>query len=168
MSKTEIYAVKENEDLIFIGECRNAFRGAMYVWNDIAKRYFNLESFPHFDEDMQKRVWNAGNENQLTQSEEIVLASTMDRAIVKKENINLLLVALNEYGSKHENSSILEQANLIKERLSDIPDGYSIAWIQTTVCDGWFREYDEDSDEYVCNMSGFFDVMDQQEPKQGA
>ncbi len=127
----------------------------------MAKRYFGLECFPHFDEKMQSRVWNAGNEKPLTKSEEIVLASTMDRATIKKESIAELLAAFNEYGAAHENSSISEQANLIEDGLSDIPDGYSLAWIQTSVCDGWFREYDEDSEDYVCNLTGSFDVIEQ-------
>ncbi len=161
MSWTQIYAVKENEELIFIGECRNAFRSAMYVWNDMAKRYFGLECFPHFDEKMQSRVWNAGNEKPLNKSEEIVLASTMDRATVKKESIAQLLAAFTEYGSAHENSSILEQAKLIEAQLDEIPDGYTLAWIQTSVCDGWFREYDDDTEDYICDLSGSFDVIEQ-------
>ena len=162
MSSTLIYAVKQDEEPISIGQCRNAFRGAMYVWSDIAKRHFGLESFPHFDEDMQRRVWNAGNEKPLTTTEIIVLASTMDKAIVDKAGIDGLLTAFKEYGENNENSSISDQAELIEKNLGSIPDGYSIAWIQTSVCgDRWFGEWDEEKEIYTCDLSQSFEVMQQ-------
>lgn len=162
MSTTLIYAVRQDEEPIFIGECRNAFRGAMYVWTDIAKRYFGLECFPHFDGDMQHRVWNAGNEKPLTNAELIVLVSTMDKATVGKSGIDELLAAFREYGANHGHSSISEQAELINESQTKIPDGYSLAWIQTSVCgEGWFGVWDEEGEKYTCNMSESFDVIQQ-------
>jgi hypothetical protein len=161
MSNTSIYAIKQDKQPIFLCECHNAFRGAMYVWNDIATRYFELECFPTFDEKMQSRIWNAGNEKPLTNSEIIVLASTMDGAIVKKECVSKLLAAFREYGEKHENSSIADQSKLIAKKMDIIPEGYSLAWIQTSVCEGWFREFDDDTEEYTCDTSGSFDVFDQ-------
>lgn len=162
MSTTLIFAVKQDDEPVFIGETRNAFRGAMYVWKDMAKRYFGLGGFPHFDEEMQRRIWNAGNEKPLTEAEMIVLASTMDKAIVAKPGIEKLLVAFEEYGTAHEQSSISEQAELIRSNIDTIQDGYSLAWIQTSVCgDGWFCEQDEDSEETTCNLEGSFDVIEQ-------
>lgn len=161
MSATLIYAIKQGEQPIFIGEARNAFRGAMYVWNDIAKRYFGLGGFPHFDDEMQRRVWNAGNEKPLTEAELIVLASTMDKAVVEKAGIEKLLLAFNEYGPAHENSSIQEQAELISSNADKIPDGYVLAWIQTSVCgDGWFGMWDEETDVRTCDLTGAFDVVE--------
>lgn len=162
MSYTSIFAVKDNEEPVFIGECRNAFRGAMYVWNDIAKRHFGLSGFPHFDEEMQRRVWNAGNEKDLTHAELITLASTMDKATVKKGDAETLIAAFKEYGRTHENSSIAEQAELIANGLKEVPDDYRLAWIQTSVCDGWFEDYGaDDEDAAVCNLIGSFDVIEQ-------
>ena len=163
MSETIIYAVKQDEEPIFIGECRNAWRGAMYVWNDIAKRYFGLDSFPMLDDDMRSKIWNAGDEKSLTDSELIVLASTMDKAVVKKEGISQLLSAFKEYGDIHENSSISDQAKLISDEEINIPDGYSLAWVQTSVGEGWFKEYNEETEDYLCNTAGSFDVIDQTE-----
>ncbi len=161
MSHTIICAVKQGEEPILLGECRNAFRGAMYVWHDMATRYFHLEGFPHFDEKLQRRVWNAGNEFPLTNAELIVLASTMDKATVSKDGIDRLLEAFKEYGADHENSSIAEQAGLISEQRKNIPDGYCIAWIQTSVSDGWFSFWNEDGDSMTCNMPEHFDVIEQ-------
>ncbi len=160
MSTTMIYAVKQDEEPIFIGECRNAFRGAMYVWNDISKRYFGLDGFPHFNEEMQRRVWNAGNEKPLTNPELIVLSSTMDRATVSKSAIDELLSAFDEYGNEHGNSSITEQAEVIRGHIDKIPSGYSVAWIQTSVCgDGWFGSLGDD-EEYKSDLTNSFDVIE--------
>lgn len=162
MSNTTIFAVEQNEAPIVIGSTTNAWRSAMYVWSDISKRYFGLEGFPHFDEEMQSRVWNAGNEKPLTKAELIVLAATMDKAVTNYENIPVLVKAFEEYGIAHPNSSIGEQAVLIKERATKIPDGCSLAWIQTSVCgDGWFSSYPEDSEFSVCDLSDSFDVIEQ-------
>lgn len=162
MSTTQVFAVKQDEEPIFLGECRNAFRGAMYVWSDISKRYFGLDGFPPFDLDMQSRVWNAGNEKPLTEAELIVLASTMDKAIVDPAGIQQLLVAFVEYGEAHENSSISEQAEIINKSIPEIPDGYALAWIQTSVCaDGWFVNWDKENEVDIADLSESFDVIQQ-------
>lgn len=161
MSATTIYAIKEKEEPIIIGEFKNAFRSAMYVWNDIATRYFDLDAFPMFDNDMRSRIWNASDEKLLSKSETIILALTMDRAVVKKVNISDLLIALNEYGGNHENSSFKEQYESIKEGIDDIPVGYVLAWNQTSVGEEWFLVIDKENDEYVVDISCSFDVIDQ-------
>lgn len=158
MSSTLIYAVKQDEEPVLIGEIKNAFRGAMYVWNDISTRYFDLEHFPHFDDEMQRRIWNAGNEKPLTEAEMIVLASTMDKAVVGKDGVKKLVAAFNEYAVAHEHSSIKEQADLIGA--FPIKDGYLVAWTQTSVChDGWFKVWDDDV--ITCDLSEAFDVIEQ-------
>jgi hypothetical protein len=164
MSETIIYAVKDGENPRIVGTCRNAFRSAMYVWKDIAVRYFDLESFPHFDTGMQHRIWNAGNEKPLTQTEKIVLASTMDRATVSLNNLAPLVAAFEEYGAEHPGSSIGEQALLLKNLIppeSEPDSGRLIAWQQTSVGEFWASEYDEDTEEYTACLGDYFDVVEQ-------
>lgn len=159
MSSTEIYAVTPNscQD---IANIRNAWRGAMYVWNDIAKRYFGLQSFPHFDEKMAKRIWNAGNEKPLILSERIVLASTMDRVTVKSSDAKRLCDAFDEYAAAHPNSSIGEQSEVIKNY--QFGDGEKIAWCQTNVCEFQFSpEYDEEENPTYNDLSSSWDLFEQ-------
>ncbi|AUG84890.1 hypothetical protein Athena1_0010 [Vibrio phage Athena1] len=160
MSYTEIYSIGDNH-CCEIGETQNAWRGAMYVWNQIAQKYFGLESFPHFDEEMQRRVWNANNEHTLTNAESIVLASTMDNVTVKAGDIPRLVVAFEEYAKDNPNSSIGEQAEIIKN--SDLLPEQKIAWNQTSVCEFNFSsEYDEENDEYTySDLSGSWDLFEQ-------
>lgn len=134
MSYTEIYSIGKNH-CEKIGETKNAWRGAMYVWNQIAEKYFGLKSFPHFDESLQRKIWNAGNYHHLTEAELIVLASTMDDASVKKSDIPKLIKAFEEYHKEHPNSSFLEQAEIIKN--AELLDDQKISWNQTSV--NWYK-----------------------------
>lgn len=44
MSYTTIFFLKK--DKVLSSDFKNAFRGAMYVWNDFAKRYCEMDGFP--------------------------------------------------------------------------------------------------------------------------
>lgn len=164
MSCTEIFAVKDGCEPILISEISNSWRGAMYVWNDIAKRYFGLNGFPFFDYEMRDRIWNAGNEKDLSTSEKIVLASTMDLATVNKDNFHKLYLAFKGYESYNKDSSIGEQAEIIQDNIDKIPDDYFIAWNQTSVNgDAWFSGFNEDEEKNICNLENAFDVISQVE-----
>lgn len=165
MSYTEIYTVGKDH-CKKIGETRNAFRGAMYVWNHIAQQYFGLELFPSFDEELQRRIWNANNEHPLTDDEIIVLASTMDRVVVDYKDVDRLVSAFGAYAAKHPNSSFGEQAEIIKQ--ADIQPGQKIAWCQTTVGEFLFapvyEEDDETGEETECrfdDLSTAWDLFEQ-------
>lgn len=160
MSYTEIYVIGD-EYCSQEGETKNAWRSAMYVWDQIAKKYFGLEGFPFFDEDLQRRIWNAGNEHKLTSHELIVLASTMDKVTVKAKDLPRLIEAFEAYSKEHPNSSIGEQAEIIKNL--GLSKQHKIAWCQTTVSSFCFSpEYDEDEDKYTySDLDGAWDLFEQ-------
>lgn len=144
MSYTEIYVLGENP--YHAGETQNAWRGAMYVWNQIAIDYFGLQSFPTFDEDMQWKIWNAQKHHEIKDFERVVLASTMDNAVLKGSDAKALVEHFRKYAEAHPNSSIGEQADII-ESLNASDDQF-IAWCQTTVSGFWGREFNEETEEY--------------------
>ncbi|MBV7315471.1 hypothetical protein [Shewanella sp. NIFS-20-20] len=160
MSYTEIYSIGSNHCLE-LGEVKNAWRGAMYVWNQIAREYFGLDCFPHFDSDLQKRVWNAANYHDLSQSEIIVLASTMDRVTVKSSDLPRLISAFEQYGEKHFQSSFNEQAIILKS--ADLLPEHKIAWNQTSVnCFDYLPIHDESTDTYIySDLEGSWDLFEQ-------
>lgn len=146
MSTTSIYRLGREPSAI--GEVSNAWRGAMYVWNDIAKRYCGLERFPFFPGPDQERVWNAYKNTRMPRHEAIVLLSTMDGATVRGEDLAIVAEAFEKYGAEHPNSSLTEQAAVL--RRADIRPGDLIAWQQTSVGEFWGRAgYDEDGEEPV-------------------
>lgn len=146
MSYTEIYSISE-EHCKKIGETQNGHRSAMYVWQNIAQKYFGLERFPYSDEKLQMKIWNANKHYQLTESEVIVLLSTMDDACVKKSDIPKLIKAFEEYHKEHPNSSFLEQAEIIKN--TELLDDQKISWNQTSVNSYKYRPRTLSMDEYI-------------------
>ena len=162
MSTTTIYKI--GNEAAEVGEFRNAHRGAMYVWHQIAKEHFGLDMFPMFDEEMQRKVWNAHDHADLTDDEIIVLASTMDKAVVNHKGLKQLIEAFEVYGKVHNASSLLEQAEVLKA--IELSDGEYIAWQQTSCGEFWAEgEWDEEHEEYdFYNPSEgeeHFDVIEQ-------
>lgn len=167
MSCTEIYCVGKNH-CSAIGTTQNAWLGAMYVWNDIAKRYFDLEHFPSFysgGEEMAKRVWNAHKEHELPEHEQIVLSVTMDRVLVKADDLERLISAFEKYGQEHPNSSYKEQAEVIKAAVErgDVNSPNFIAFNQTSVCSFHFDiiDYDENDNPIFHDLEDGWDLFEQ-------
>lgn len=129
-----------------IGSTSNAWLGAMYVWNDIAKRYLGLEGFGFSTAD-HRRVWNAWKYYQLPQHEIIVLMSTLDNALVKAEDRDAVIAAFEQYGNEHPNSSLTAQARILRD--VELRPGDFIGWAQTSVSGFWGSSHDGDHDEIV-------------------
>jgi hypothetical protein len=152
MSNTTVFFLAGKD--CFEADFKNAFRGAMYVWNDTARRYCDFERFPSFNEEDQMKVWNFGNNHpdKMPMHEAIVMASTMDRALLEPSKWLDLVNSFEAYAELHPNSSIGEQAKAIREVMeSDKAASITgIGWRQTSVCgDSLWSRFDDDSDEYV-------------------
>lgn len=128
-----------------IGETRNAWRGAMHVWNDIAERYFGLTAFPMFDAAASNKIWNAHHHHSLPAHEIIVLMTTMDFATVCGRDASAVADAFDKYAREHPNSSIAEQAHIL--RTADIQPNDLIGWQQTSVSDFWGSGWDTKTDQ---------------------
>lgn len=148
MSCTEIYVLKKNNDL----ECfrtNNAWRSAMYIWNDIAERYLGWERFPLYGE-KQMEVWNFHKRHPgvMKDYEIIVLLSTMDGAILEPTRIEEAMEAFYLYAKDHPDSSLKEQGDVLKKVLgysmNDIENVIGIGWNQTSIGDTRWYSYDHD------------------------
>ena len=146
MSETIIYKIGKSSECV--GEVNNSHRSAMYVWNQLARKYFNQDRFPMFDTELSSKIWNAQDHAKITQDEHIVLLSTMDKSVVSKDGLARLVEAFDVYGKEHQQSSFLQQAELLKN--IELNDGDFIAWQQTSCADFWGKSgYNEDDDECV-------------------
>lgn len=122
----------------------------MYVWNDVAQRYFGLSSFPLSfadPDDMASRIWNHFTNPTMPEHERIVLASTMDYAVVYGHDLPAVISAFERYGAEHPNSSLGEQAAILKA--ADLRPDDMIGWRGTTVSDFWGHGWDEEKDEAI-------------------
>jgi hypothetical protein len=154
MSRTELYRLGKNPECI--GKVNNSWRGAMYVWTDIAKRYFGLEHFPMFDEAMRMKVWNAsGYHPNMPTHDRIVLASTMDNVVVYGRDMQRAIDAFEKYGAEHPNSSLSEQAKIL--RATEFGPDDAAAWNQTSVNEFWGYVHGEESEDGEQDVS-FYDL----------
>ncbi len=184
MSYTEIYIFGEDGAASFYWEVDNAFRGAMAVWMQIEKKYlpslpvpdwefnptpgkyysrFAVASFTDEGRKLLKEVWDLRfKESPLSKNERIVFLSTMDEAIIKRENLPELIKAYREYEGE---TSLPEQADILEKIYNEEPGVIAVGFNQTSVCaDPWVsEEQDEDGEWLPYNIlegKEHFDVFD--------
>lgn len=156
MTTTTIYFLEK--DRCHTVDIRNAWRSAMYVWNDVARRYCGFERFPmgfrDDDNDKMMAVWNFNNRNPgvMAEHEAIALLSTMDNMLLEPSRWEQLVEAFEKYGAEHPDSSFGEQAEAIRRFFNGdvkVEDLTGIGWRQTSVCDSAWLDYNEDDEAQV-------------------
>jgi len=163
MSYTELYTFDKEGNAKDLGEIQNSWRGAMAIWNILDKRYLPKfipewakvtkeylvkDYYRSSDPEKIKEIWNLYKDEKISETDKIVLASTFDNVVVKKENINRLIKAFREFEGE---TSLSEQADMIESVVND-PDVIAIAWNQTSVmADNWVSyEWNEEKEESIC------------------
>lgn len=146
MSATEIYGVKSDGTIGYVGEARNAFRGAMHVWSSLCDKYrISGGVFGGYQE-----LWKLADKNILEEFENIVMKSTFDNVIIKKEYIPLLLESYKEYDKQFPNSNLIEQGEIIQDEILNNKDMIAVCFNQTSVnSNPWSMGYDEELEEDI-------------------
>ncbi|ENR6356160.1 hypothetical protein ACEWL8_001976 [Listeria monocytogenes] len=145
MSSTNIHVVRANGDVEIYAEVKNSFAGAMHVWNSLNAKYdFRDNLFTEF-----KKTFSSFNKGVYEDFENVVLGSTFDNVIVKKEDIQLLITAYEKYIDEFDGSNLGLQIEIFRQ-IENEADAIGIAWCQTSVCDDlWDFGYDEEKDELI-------------------
>lgn len=159
MTTTTIYFLQKDDRKTV--DIKNAWRSAMYIWNDVAKRYCGLERFPlglfGDDRDKMMAVWNFNDRNPGIMPEHVAITmlSTMDNILLEPSQWNRLVEAFEKYAVEHPDSSFGEQAAAIREVMSqlNVDDLTGIGWRQTSVCDSPWTSYDEEDELQVYDPS---------------
>jgi hypothetical protein len=166
MSYTEIYKFNKDGTAEDIGEVRNAFRGAMAVWNSLEKKYLpkyvpewakhknesadkEYSRMSGADQEAQKEIWDIVKHPDITETHKIAMNTTFDNVVVKRKNLKKLIKAFREFEFE---TSLKEQADLIEVAMENDPDMLGIAWNQTSVNgDTWTNSggYDEETEESI-------------------
>jgi hypothetical protein len=169
MSCTEIYSVDKNGEIDQYAEIRNSWRGSMAIWRILEDRYLppyrpsfipsymSIEAFEaqhgykpsrcssFFDDSAMKEIWSLFSSDAVSTTDKIVLGSTFDNVLVRRENFDTLISAFKEFEGE---TSLTEQAKVIEEMMND-SDIAAVGWNQTSVnADPWM-EYDEKLDDYL-------------------
>jgi hypothetical protein len=110
MSCTEIFGFDKEGNAYLQDEIKNSWRGAMAIWNILEQRYLpqyrpsfipdyiadeDIEDYckykpsrtsAMFDKNAMQEIWDLANDKRLKDNEKIVLSTTFDDLIIKKEN----------------------------------------------------------------------------------
>lgn len=169
MSYTEIVCFKKNGEAESYADVKNSWRGAMAIWRILEERYLPpyrptyvpknipdnmIEEVLHYkptrcssimDKDAMKEIWNLFDKDSVSKIDKIVLGTTFDKMLVKKENFSKVIDSFNKFEGK---TSLGEQAKVLEEMLKD-DEIIAAAWNQTSVnenqwtCHGFNKENEE-------------------------
>lgn len=171
MSYTEIYSFDKKGNASQAAEIRNAFRGAMAVWKRLEEKHLppyrpsyvpafipddRVEEFLRYkpsrctammDDGAMKEIWNLADNRDVPENERIILFTTFDKCLVKKEDLPAVISAFRSFDAE---TSLPEQAGVLEQLLQD-EDCIAVGWNQTSVNgDTWANfEYDEENDECI-------------------
>lgn len=178
MSYTEIFGFDKDGNAYSAGEVQNAWRGAWSVWTYFEDKYLPLY-IPDYikytiwykpnmsnEEVISKNgfkptrlnsndgsiqeIWNLVDDTSISVNERIVLMTTFDKVLVKKENLQQVINAFNSFPNK--DTSLKQQAQILQTLLND-NNCIAVGWNQNSVCaDNWtnFNKVDDTIKPYNC------------------
>ena len=130
MSCTEIYAFKRNGEAYHVADVTNAWRGAMAVWNTMDKRYLPQDALGNLlGLNRMEKVWKLADKKDIPTHERIVLFTTFDNCLVKKENLPKVIEAFYNFDG---DTSLPEQAGVL-ERILDNEEYIAVGWNQNSI-----------------------------------
>ena len=161
MSYTEIYGFDKKGIAYEAGEIQNSWRGGMAVWLILEEKYlpqykpvhespircFKPSRCTTFDNNVMKEIWDLVNNEKVTRTDRIVLATTFDFCVIRKSELLEVIKAFNDFEGK---TSLKEQAAVL-DRLYKDDNCIAVGWNQTSVNgDTWTNYgYDEELEESI-------------------
>lgn len=134
MNYTEIFKFDKQGNSESIGEVHNSWRGSLAIWEFMGNKYCG-HGASMFDIEKMREIWNLVDNSSVPTTERIVLFTTLDKCLVKKENLEKVIGAFREFEG---NTSLSEQADILEELLSD-DNCIAIGWHQNSIsCEQWF------------------------------
>lgn len=147
MSCTEIYGFDKDGNAYCQTEVKNAWRGAMAIWNALGERYLPLGK-SIFNNERMRQIWSLYDSSNISNTDKICLGTTFDKVLIKREDIPDVVEAFRDFDG---DTSLKEQADILEEMFKD-GDCIAVGWNQTSVtCENWenFGGYDEEKDESI-------------------
>lgn len=175
MSYTEMVSFNKEGIAEDYADIKNAFRGAHAIWGIVEKRYlpiFRPSYVPKWieDEDLEsylkyrpsrliptlnqeehlnnmKEIWNLFHSDKVSRVDKIVLGTTFDKVLVKREDFKELIDAFNSFEGE---TSLKDQAEVIEKMMED-ENIIAVGWNQNSVTSNqWIcAEYDEENEETI-------------------
>jgi hypothetical protein len=149
MSRTEIYKVKDNGEVVFYGEATNSRGYGALVWDVLGKKYVD-PNFIFFDDNLFSKLFKLFENGKMKKRDRIILGSTADHVYIAKEGMPKLIDALRsfylEYGSDKV-ITLLVSAKILEKMLAE-PDTRGCAFNMTSVVDAYWEKYNSATDSY--------------------
>lgn len=166
MSRTILYKTDVNGKAEVAAEFQNATRGALFVWEALGRHY--LRPLPELWNPLSnpQPVWDLWKDPRITETDKIVLLSTFDRVMVKREHLPVVADAFRQFDKDHARgfytrftdfekmfldivgrrdaeSSLTEQSAVL-DLLALQESCYAVFWNQTSVTDAWVKSVSDD------------------------
>lgn len=161
MSYTGIYAILSDGSLSHYKDISNSWLGAFNIWDELSKRYLNKKASEMMSKEGEiQELWDMVRDESVPKSARIVLASTYDNVLVKKENIQILIDAMETFCENFNAGSLPKQIEILRNIQSE--NILAVAWNQTSVSYTWYtNRYEEcpccgnpiDDDELPYNIN---------------
>lgn len=155
MSYVEIFKFDKNGNSQSVAKIKNSYRGAMAIWSILGKKYCGHDA-SLFNLSAMKGIWNLADDKRVSMDERIVLCTTLDKCLIRKEDIPRVVSAFRNFEGE---TSLNEQADVLEELYND-GDCIAVGWHQNSIsCEQWF-DYNclEQSDHYY-----IFDDLEESE-----
>ena len=134
MSYTEVIKFDKKGNPSSAGRVKNASRGSWIIWSILSQKYLGRD-FSYLDPKLEQETWNLIWDDRLTDTEKIVLGSTYDFVLIKKEYIRKLIDAYEEFAKRDDNLSLNEQNEILK-KLENDKDCIAVGFNQNSIsCD---------------------------------
>lgn len=136
MSYTTLYKVPASGPIETYKDYHNAFRSAWLVWDTMSKQYLGKDAVEFMldrSEHAMQPVWDLWKDPNVPESHRIVMASTFDKVMVKRENLERLGEAYDAYSRAVEDPGHIEaMADDLRELAQD-ETCFAVCWCQTSV-----------------------------------
>lgn len=148
MSYTTLYLVPESGSVEDFAEYRNAFRGGYLVWDNMARQYLGEPASGFMFSGMQP-VWDLAGDEGVPEAHRLVMMSTFDKVMVRRENLVRLAEAFERYSADFEDPGHIPAQAADLRRLAEEPRCFAVCWCQTSVSsDVWYVVEGEDHRRY--------------------
>jgi len=170
MSYTEIVGFDKEGEAYIVAAISNSWRGASAIWSILEEKYlppYRPDYVPKEipDEKVEEwcrykpsrnccmkiepmhEIWDLVDSKDVLESERIVLFTTFDKCLVKKENLEKTIRAFRDFDGE---TSLTEQADVLEKMLND-ENCIAVGWNQTSVSTNQWtnHSYDEESGDSI-------------------
>lgn len=135
MSCVEIFKFDKNGNSEEYADVKNAWLSAIAVWEILGNKHCG-HGVSLFDIEQMRGIWSLVDNKAVPKEERIVLFTTLDKCLVKKEDIPKVIEAFRNFEG---NTNLKEQADILKSIFQE-DDCIAVGFHQNSCsCEQWYE-----------------------------